>query len=361
MIQVTNIQYVYDSNFIIDNISFNLGKGETLAVVGPSGSGKTTVLKLILGAIVPDYGSIVIDDVDVTKIDINKRKIGYCPQDQLLFPHLNVFENIAIGLRGKYSKTEIKDRVESLANMGGIKPLLKRKSTQLSGGQKQRVSILRALAIQPNLLLLDEPFHNLDAQIKNQIVNYIKKIQILTNISVILVTHDMSEAKSLADKILILNDGKMIQIGTPRDLLFSPNCYEVAKIMGLPNVFLVKNNSGKNADESIVLSFGELHFTGITTKNVKALYIDPKNIKINQNSENSINTFDGIVKSINPDLLTQKNIISIQIQSKNAEYEEGDDLEENIQIINDLQENSIVKFQKLRITIDIEAVKLFQN
>ena len=362
MIQVTNIHYKYDTEFNIKNISFSIENGETLAVVGASGSGKSTILKLILGAYIPDGGSIIVDYNDITNLVISKRYIGYCPQEQLLFPHLNVFENIAIGLRGKISKEDIKARVESLATMSGIFPLLQRKPDQLSGGQKQRVSILRALATQPKVLLLDEPFHNLDAQIKNQIVDYIKKIQLMTNIAVILVTHDISEAKSLADRILILQDGRMIQLDTPNELVFSPNCYDVAKIMGMPNIYLIKQSiCDEKGENSVLVSFGKLFVIGNKHEHAKAMYIDPKAIKINPMEENEVNNFKGIVKTINNDILTEKKVISIQILTLKTEQEENEELDGLIQITREIFDTSLEKNQKVQLVIDSKEIQFFQN
>ena len=263
----------------------------------------------------------MLDSKNITSLDINKRNIGYCPQDQLLFPHLNVFDNIAMGLKAKHlSKNEIKAQVEILAKMSDIEPLLKRKVNQISGGQKQRVSILRALAINPQILLLDEPFHNLDAQIKDQIVNYIKKIQSIMNIAIIFVTHDISEAKLLADKILILIEGKMGQVGTSKELSYQPKSYAVAKAMTVPNIFEI--NRFNEQTKALILSFGDVFLTKMSYNDQKTLFIDPTGIKLNSLDRNNKNIFQGTIKGIIFDLVTNKQIIDVQIEKKDLQSEE---------------------------------------
>lgn len=320
MLQVQNITYEYDENFRMDNISFELQKGETMAIVGPSGSGKSTLLKIILGSLRPTQGTLLLDGLDVTFLDIDKRNIGYCPQDQLLFPHLNVFDNIALGLKAKkVPKTEIKKQVESLAKISDIYPLLKRKTNEISGGQKQRVSILRAIANSPNLLLLDEPFHNLDAQIKDQIVTYIKKVQSLLNIAIIFVTHDINEAKLLADKILILIDGSMKQVGTAKQLISAPNSFEVANAMGLPNIFAVKQFSKEK--NIIDLDIGQLFLTTTHYNQERNVLINPLGITILRERTTEKNIFDGIIQGILFDVLTQKQILTVQVVDKKKSSE----------------------------------------
>ena len=355
MLQLQNITYTYDKNFVMENITFDLEKGETLAIVGPSGSGKTTLLKMILGSILPDSGKIILDSTNITELEIEKRNIGYCPQDQLLFPHMNVFDNIAIGLKAKkYSKQSIKDRVQSLAKMSDIDHLLKRKTNKISGGQKQRVSILRALANNPKLLLLDEPFHNLDAQIKGQIVSYIKKIQTIMKVSIIFVTHDITEAKLLADKILILIDGHMKQVGTPRQLSFKPNSYEVAMAMQLPNVFPIIDYNKESS--SIKLEFGEVQINNLDYKNQKNVLINPIAVELCSFDPSKQNVFHGSIKGITFDLLAQKQILSVQIAVSNKREELKEQI---IQIALHLDELEFEKNQEIDFLIKMDSLAFF--
>ncbi|MFV2016464.1 MAG: ABC transporter ATP-binding protein, partial [Candidatus Heimdallarchaeota archaeon] len=194
--------------------------------------------------IIPDKGKIYLEHKDITKMEIEKRNIGYCPQDQALFPHLNVYDNISFGLKSKkLSKDEINLKVNELSEMADIKDLLSKKTHEISGGQKQRVSIIRAIVVNPKIILLDEPFHNIDASLKEQLSLYIRKIRNMVDLTVIFVTHDIDEAKSMADKILVMNKGKILQYGTPKEILESPNSLEAALSMNLHNVFDKKEGS----------------------------------------------------------------------------------------------------------------------
>lgn len=353
MLSVRNLTYRYDQEFTIKDVSFDLARGETLAMVGPSGSGKTTLLKLILGAFQIDTGSILLDGKDITYWEIDKRNIGYCPQDQLLFPHLNVFNNIAIGLKAlKLPKNTIETTVNELATKGGISSYLKRKPNQLSGGQKQRVSILRALAPAPSILLLDEPFHNLDAQIKDQIVQYIKKLQSETNVAIIFVTHDISEARLLADKILILVNGVMRQVGTPKELSYNPNSVEVARSMGLPNIYKILDY--KVDEKTLELPFGYVFLNQQEYTNHQMLLIDPSLIKILDTDNKQRNTFQGSIKTVTFDVLTKTQIYFVQIEtSKNIQEKES-----IIQIV----ESNVLKErknnEKIIFEITNESIKL---
>lgn len=357
MLSIKNLSYYYDPEFMIKDVSFDLSKGETLALVGPSGSGKTTVLKLILGAYQPDSGSILLDGEEISQWEIEKRYIGYCPQDQLLFPHLNVYDNIAIGLKAqKMSKQKIKELVSSLATKGEIYQYLKRKPNQLSGGQKQRVSILRALAPEPRLLLLDEPFHNLDAQIKDQVVSYIKKLQAEMNVTIIFVTHDIAEARLLADKIVILVDGQMKQFGTPKELSYNPNSYEVANSMGLPNIFRI--NSYNKETNSVETSFGRIFLKENQYFNQQTLLIDPSMVEIIPTTNLDTNLFKAIIKSKSFDVLSKTQIYNVQIINNWLQDTDSGEEEKLLQVVEKNSEEERDKDQKIMIEIPKESIKL---
>lgn len=357
MLAIKNLTYKYDSEFMIKDVSFDLTNGETLALVGPSGSGKTTVLKLILGAYQPDSGSISLDGEEISQWEIEKRNIGYCPQDQLLFPHLTVYDNIALGLKAqKIPKKTIETIVNDLATKGGIISYLKRKPNKLSGGQKQRVSILRALAPEPSILLLDEPFHNLDAQIKDQIVQYIKKLQSETNVGIIFVTHDIAEARLLADKIVILVNGEMKQFGTPKELSYNPNSYEVANSMGLPNIFKIKKYVKET--NSVEMSFGNIYLKGLEYTNQQTLLIDPGLVKIVPKTDVDTNLFKGIIKSKSFDILTKTQIYNVQITNNWLLDIDSAEEEKFIQIVEKNSADEMDKDQKIMLEIPYESIRL---
>ncbi len=202
MLKLENIKFKYDNSneLILEGFNLELAEGETLAILGASGCGKSTILRIIAGLEIPQKGSVYINGVDVSKVPTEKRNVGFVFQEYALFPHMTVYDNINYGLNSKGNKKKIED----VAKLVGISEYLKRYPHELSGGQRQRVALARSIAYQPNILLLDEPFSNLDTELKDQIRNDLKNILNKTNITTILVTHDKDDANVLADKILSL-------------------------------------------------------------------------------------------------------------------------------------------------------------
>ncbi|MBL4704388.1 MAG: ABC transporter ATP-binding protein [Flavobacteriales bacterium] len=211
-------------------------KGETFALLGESGSGKSTLLRIICGLEIPDAGELTIGgstfNAPGTFVKPEKRNIGLVFQDNALFPHLNVFKNIAFGVSRKSNKKEIVEELISTTKLSGLE---NRMPHELSGGQQQRVAIARALAIQPSLLLLDEPFSTLDHSLKNEIRDEVKQIIKDAGISCIIVTHHIDDATSMADRIAILQQGKLIQLATPKEIYDRPVNEYVAKLFGTVN------------------------------------------------------------------------------------------------------------------------------
>ncbi|MTI28764.1 ABC transporter ATP-binding protein [Fulvivirga kasyanovii] len=226
MIEVRNITKSYHSTPVVSNLSFSVAPGEVLVLLGPSGSGKTTTLKIINRLIEKDSGKIFIESEDTDKLTPYelRRKIGYVIQSIGLFPHYTIEQNISIvpELLG-WNKTRIQNRVDSLLEMMNLPSSVKsRKPHELSGGQQQRVGIARALAGGPSLILMDEPFGALDPITRQELQKEFKQLEGAINKAIILVTHDIIEAMVLGDKICLLDEGKIQQIGTPKELLFQP-------------------------------------------------------------------------------------------------------------------------------------------
>lgn len=240
IIELNNISKKYPgaTTFAVDQVSFSLEKGEILALVGESGSGKTTLLRLIAGLEHPDTGSIRLDGKVVVSgsksLPTNKRKTGMVFQDYALFPHLTIFENVAFGLRG-ITKKETEKRVYETIELTSLKENVMKYPHQLSGGQQQRVALARALAPRPELLLMDEPFSNLDTILRDQVREEVREIIEAMGITAILVTHDTKDAFSTADKIAVMLDGKLLQIDTPNTLYNDPNSSYVAALFGKSN------------------------------------------------------------------------------------------------------------------------------
>ena len=203
----------------LENI--NKSYGEIVSILGPSGCGKTTLLNLILGLTDINSGKIIFNEKDITNIPMEKRGFNIVFQDYALFPNLDVYKNIVYGLKNS-PKISTKEEVEDLINMLGLNPHLSKKIEQLSGGQKQRVALARTMVMKPKILLLDVPLSALDGVIKVSIKSKIKQIAREYNLTTIIVTHDPEEALTLSDKVLILNEGKIAQFGTPDEIVSSP-------------------------------------------------------------------------------------------------------------------------------------------
>jgi len=236
----------------VENINIHIKSGEFFTFLGPSGCGKTTTLRMIAGFYYPTEGKIFFDDRDVTLLKPNKRNIGMVFQNYALFPHMTVSENIAFGLEvRKLPKAVIKEKVERAQKLVHLDGYGSRKITELSGGQQQRVALARALVIEPDILLLDEPLSNLDAKLREETRVEIKRLQVELGITTIYVTHDQHEAMALSDRIMVMNEGKVQQIGTPQEIYNRPVNHFVASFIGETNILpaVVKEVSG----ESVVL------------------------------------------------------------------------------------------------------------
>ena len=240
IIELRNISKKYPGalSYAVDDVSFSLEKGEVLALVGESGSGKTTLLRLIAGLEHPDSGSIQLDGEVVVSgsksVAANKRKTGMVFQDYALFPHLTIFENVAFGLKG-IKKKDAQQRVYETIELTGLKEDMKKYPHQLSGGQQQRVALARSLAPRPELLLMDEPFSNLDTVLRDQVREEVRQIIKTMGITAILVTHDTKDAFSTADKIAVMLDGKVLQIDAPDTLYNNPDSSYIAELFGKSN------------------------------------------------------------------------------------------------------------------------------
>jgi sulfate transport system ATP-binding protein len=226
-IQANNLVRRFKSYIALDNVSLHVEEGELLALLGPSGSGKTTLLRVIAGLDYPDSGSILFDDQDATRLQIRKRRVGFVFQHYALFRHMSVLKNIAFGLdvlprRHRPKPVEIRRRVDELLRLVQLAGLENRLPSELSGGQRQRVALARALAIEPRILLLDEPFGALDAMVRKELRAWVKQLQRQLKITTLFVTHDQDEALAIADRVVVMNKGRIEQIGTPAEVCEEP-------------------------------------------------------------------------------------------------------------------------------------------
>lgn len=257
-VEMKNIYKKYGDFLASDNVSFGVEKGKLVALLGPSGSGKTTLLRMIAGLETPNSGDIYIDGKRVNDIPAPKRGIGFVFQNYALFRYMTIYDNVAFGLElQKMPKKLIKERVTKLLEMTGLSGLEKRYPNQLSGGQRQRVAFARALAPNPQVLLLDEPFAAIDAKVRGELRTWLKELVEKLGITSIFVTHDQDEAVEVADEIIITNHGTIEQMGTPLEIYKSPDTPFVAQFIGHTTVVgnydrLKGFDRIENADKAVI-------------------------------------------------------------------------------------------------------------
>ncbi len=237
IIELKNISKSFDGETVLDNINLNIYDNEFLTLLGPSGCGKTTTLRIIAGFETPDSGDVLFLGEDIRELPPHKRNVNTVFQRYALFPHLNVYENIAFPLREKkVPREEIDAKVQEMLSLVALKGFDKRSVTSLSGGQQQRVAIARALISKPKVLLLDEPLAALDLKLRKDMQQELKNIQKATGITFIFVTHDQEEALSMSDTVVVMSEGKIQQIGTPIDIYNEPTNAFVADFIGESNI-----------------------------------------------------------------------------------------------------------------------------
>jgi len=309
MVAVTlrDITKYYNDVLALDDISFKAETSQITVLLGPSGCGKTTTLKIIAGFLVPDKGEILFDDELVNSLPPQERNIGFVFQNIALFPHLTVYDNIAFGLEvRRWDREEIDARVYELLHLLRLDGLEERYPRELSGGQQQRVGLARALAPKPNVLLLDEPLSSLDANLRESLKFEIQRIQRETKVTAIYVTHDLAEAFSIGDKIVVMNNGKIIQKGSPIDIYFNPKNRFVAEFLRISN--FIKGVITKKDDRRVIIKTAHdntLRIT-ITQKDVESLSVGesvifllmPVDLKISLEPPSDGNVLKGKIKAI---------------------------------------------------------------
>ena len=254
IIELKNITKAFDGETVLNNISLDIYDNEFLTLLGPSGCGKTTLLRIISGFVQPDDGEVVFMGEDITDVPPHKRNVNTVFQKYALFPHLNVYENVAFPLREKkVPKDEIDKKVKEMLKLVMLSGFEKRNVTSLSGGQQQRVAIARALVNHPKVLLLDEPLSALDLKLRKDMQQELKNIQKSTGITFVFVTHDQEEALSMSDTIVVMSEGVIQQIGTPVDIYNEPENAFVADFIGESNII-----------DGVMLKDGEARFSGHT-------------------------------------------------------------------------------------------------
>jgi sulfate transport system ATP-binding protein len=223
-IELSGVRKKFGSTVVVRDVDLVIPSGKLVTLLGPSGCGKTTILRIIAGLENPDAGTVSHDGVDVTSTPVRSRNTGFVFQSYALFPHMTVFENIAYGLSIRHRpKIEIAQRVNELLALIQLEPFADRRPHQLSGGQRQRVSLARALAIEPGVLLLDEPFAALDATVRRSLRRWLRRLHEVSNVTTVLVTHDVEEALDVADVVVVMDHGSIEQIGSAAEIRESTN------------------------------------------------------------------------------------------------------------------------------------------
>ncbi|MCF8884359.1 MAG: ABC transporter ATP-binding protein [Nitrososphaerota archaeon] len=295
-VELENIVKRFGNVVAVDHVNLKIRENEFFSLLGPSGCGKTTTLRIIAGLEEPDEGVVRIYGEDVTDVPTHKRNIGMVFQHLALFPHMNVFENIAFGLKmRKVQKEEIKKRVKEILEIVKLEGLEYRRVNQLSGGQQQRVALARALVIEPEVLLLDEPLGALDLKIRQHMMVELKNIQRKVKTTFIYVTHDQTEAMTMSDRIAIMKDGKIQQVGTPLEIYYRPSNTFVASFIG-EAVNLIEGEVVENG--LVDTSLGTIHCAGSLTKGRVAVMVRPEMVEIGDKLYNVDNLFRGTVQSI---------------------------------------------------------------
>jgi len=282
-VQLFNVKKSFGEKNVLNNVNLTINEGEFVALLGPSGSGKTTLLHGIAGIISFDEGSIYFDGQQVDFIPIEKRNAVLVDQNILLFPHMTVYDNISFGLKiRKKSREEIQNKVKTFVDMMELCGYENKYPHELSGGQKQRVALARALAVEPKVLLLDEPFSKLDIVLRKNLQEFVREIQKKLNITTIMVTHDKEEALSLADRVAILIEGEIKQYGSPKNIYEKPSSMEVADFFGMTNYFKGRIENGK-----FITHLGSFN-VNLPDKTKVTFMLRPEQIIISQKEESCL-------------------------------------------------------------------------
>lgn len=313
MVRLDGVAKHYGKVKALSKTDLTVRKGEFLTLLGPSGSGKTTLLNLISGMASPSDGRIWIEDRDITQIPPNKRGLGMVFQNYALMPHMTVFENVAFPLRvRKFAKGDIKAKVEQALELVQLPQVSSRKPGELSGGQQQRIAIARCLVYDPSIILMDEPLGALDKKLREEMQLELKQIHHRMGITALYVTHDQEEALTMSDRIILMNDGRIEQLGTPDDLYFEPASLFAAKFLGDSNILRGRlKAAGKTAVvEGVDGSFSTSRLRpGVVEGSTLDIMVRPENVVIVEKGaqatlENRVTarmrdtiTFGGVVKS----------------------------------------------------------------
>jgi spermidine/putrescine transport system ATP-binding protein len=300
-VEVVELVKQFSELTAVDGINLQMPAGEFFSMLGPSGCGKTTTLRMIAGFERPTSGRILLDGHDMAVTPPHKRNVNTVFQNYALFPHLNVFDNIAFGLRRhKRPKAEIRHQVAEALELVQLTGLEKRKPVQMSGGQQQRVALARALVLQPAVLLLDEPLGALDAKLRKALQIELKALQQQVGITFIYVTHDQEEALTMSDRIAVMSDGRIEQVGPPQDVYEEPTTTFVADFLGVSNLMAVTAHGESNRRCKVALGEFELFASNgdVSTTGETRMVIRPERVRLEAHGSTGENRIPGMVERV---------------------------------------------------------------
>lgn len=304
-IEIKNIRKNFGNFSALNDVSLDVPSGELVALLGPSGCGKTTLLRIIAGLETPDSGSIHFHGKDATARKVREREVGFVFQHYALFRHMTVFENVAFGLRVRPKETrpsdaEIKRRVHELLELVQLDWLADRYPPQLSGGQRQRIALARALAVEPKVLLLDEPFGALDAKVRKELRRWLRRLHDELHITSIFVTHDQEEALEVSDRVVVINKGHVEQIGSPQEVYDHPVSPFVYQFLGNVNQFHSQIHEGQANIGGVAIKIDERHDTKLNDVKHSAglAYVRPHDIEIRKELNGTTPAFEAVISYI---------------------------------------------------------------
>ena len=300
-IEIRNVSKQFGDFHALRDVSLDVSSGELVALLGPSGCGKTTLLRIIAGLEIADAGSIHFSGEDTTDVHVRDRQVGFVFQHYALFRHMTVFENVAFGLRVKPRavrppEAKIKQKVHELLSLVQLDWLADRYPAQLSGGQRQRIALARALAVEPKVLLLDEPFGALDAKVRKELRRWLRRLHDELHVTSILVTHDQEEALEVADRVVVMNAGRVEQVGTPEDVFHHPASEFVMDFLGHVNVFRGRLEHGRAVWSGVAVDCPTASRQEGRSANV---YVRPHELEI-ERQKNGVPSLEASVCRINP-------------------------------------------------------------
>ena len=321
-IQVKNIQKQFGDFTALNDVSLDFNSGELVALLGPSGCGKTTLLRIIAGLEQADSGAVILDGEDTSGTHVRDRNVGFVFQHYALFKHMTVFDNVAFGMRMKPrserpSKAEIAEKVHSLLKLVQLDWLADRFPSQLSGGQRQRIALARALAVEPKVLLLDEPFGALDAKVRKELRRWLRRLHDELHITSIFVTHDQEEALEVADRVVLMNQGNVEQIGTPEEVYQHPATPFVYGFLGSVNLFKARNlgDEIQVGNSNLAHSGTVLNRSGDVVQGADVLaFARPHEIDIHTETDSLVGLPAKVVRVLRFGLNTRVELDSIDLQ-----------------------------------------------